>query len=133
MQFRWQPPTANFDPQQADRGDPLGGRPSGLSVPRAVQIANDSFATCLIDQGTGARFGRFVSFRAGTLLRSSAPMKVLMPLVRLGSLVACLASLVATSAGCEHHDRVVVRERPVIVRQRPAYVTVYARPQPVVV
>jgi hypothetical protein len=60
-------------------------------------------------------------------------MKVLMPLVRLGSLVACLASLVATSAGCEHHDRVVVRERPVIVRQRPAYVTVYARPQPVVV
>ena len=60
-------------------------------------------------------------------------MKALMPVIRGGSLAACFASLLATSAGCEHHDRVVVRERPVIVRERPAYVTVYARPQPVVV
>jgi hypothetical protein len=57
-------------------------------------------------------------------------MKTLMLVVRVGSLFACLVTLVTTSVGCENRERVVVRERPVVVRERPA--VVYVRPQPVV-
>lgn len=53
-------------------------------------------------------------------------MNTLMTLTRVVSLTGCIVGLFATSAGCEYHERVVVRDRPRVER-------VYVRPQPVVV